>query len=260
MLRQYAEFETLMEGIPFFEGLSLAVGSEFFERAFSRSFGRGEQLRGINTSGSMVHLILDGYVLERTTFAESPQSSTVRFFGRGTLIGITDIFLEDPQPAVVECLQRTWTFSYPLDRIRALADADVTVMRNLAQTMALQLRTIERVYAPSRKSSAQRVAALLLELADISTPGQRLMEYPEPDEERNTVVAVIEGPTQADIADALMLSMASVENVYRGLRQVNIITTEYREVTIHDVKKLKEVASGTLTVESAYKPKKTSIR
>ncbi len=125
-------------------------------------------------------------------------------------------------------------------------------MRNLAQALATQLKANDRVYSLCRKSSAQRVASLLIELFEIN--GEDSRTWPDSNGDWHSCPVVV-GPSQVDIADALMLSMASVENVLRGLRRIDILATEYRQFVFLDMQRLKEVATGDLTIDTTPKKK-----
>ncbi|MGW0188107.1 helix-turn-helix domain-containing protein [Streptomyces sp. NPDC003362] len=68
-----------------------------------------------------------------------------------------------------------------------------------------RLRTMEGVYGLSRRMAEAKVASLLLYLCDSNTSPAAPRE-------------VVEGPSQSDIADALGLSRAAVENALAELR------------------------------------------
>jgi CRP-like cAMP-binding protein len=242
-----ARFEHLtrafVEVSPLFQGLSTGVQQDIFDQGVSRIFPRGTKLRGI-TNSSAVHIILRGCVAERSPYADG---APLRFRGVGAVLGDTDIFHEDTIPATSECLDQTWTLSYPLERMRVMADADTTLMKNLSTGIAIQMRSMAKLYASYRRPATQRVARLLEELC--YSCGLRY--HTNEDGKEETVYYQVTGPTQHDIAEALTLSRASVENSMRDLRAAGTIHTSYRRILVTDMLRLSEVARDINLVEGS---------
>jgi CRP-like cAMP-binding protein len=238
--RKPTDFDELIDEIPLFDDLPRSVHDEIINRCLSRTFDRGVQLRGMLSNTSMVHIILRGCVAERSI------SGHVRFRGKGAILGDTEVFDEVSLPANAETLARTWTLSYPMERMRILANSDPTLMKNLGLAVSRRLKT-EMVYASSRKSVASRFAGLLLELVDISGG---YTARPASEKDRPPVVGgIFIGPTQADMADALMVSSASVDAVVAALRQMCVLDTGHRRITIEDLDVLKDIARGLTVVK-----------
>jgi CRP-like cAMP-binding protein len=226
---------------PLFQGLPRGMQQDLFDMGVSRTFSRGTMLRGM-THGTTVHVILRWCGIERSAYLDG---ASLQFRGVGAVLGDTDIFYEDSVPSTAECLDQTWTLSYSLERMKQLADADTTLMRNLTTGIAMQLRTAEKVFASSKRSPVERVAALLVEL---SSSCGTLIDY----KDLEAAASHILGPTQNELAEALLMSRASVENALRALRNAQIIFTSYRRYIVLDLQKLIEVAKGTLTLDVPY--------
>lgn len=242
-----ARFEQLtrafVEASPLFQGLSTGMQQDIFDQGVSRIFTRGTKLRGI-TNSSAVHIILRGCVAERSPYVDG---APLRFRGVGAVLGDTDIFHEDTIPSPAECLDQTWTLSYPLERMRIMADADTTLMKNLSTGIAIQMRSLAREYASYRKPATQRVARLLEELCYTCGVSYHTREI----DEEPKVTYQVTGPTQHDIAEALTLSRASVENSMRDLRAAGTIHTSYRRIVVTDIARLSEAARDITLIEGS---------
>jgi CRP-like cAMP-binding protein len=179
-----------------------------------REWPKGDHVR-LHTRHE-VHLILHGMVAERT-FQPSATTPSVRFWRAGTLLGDRDVILDqEPTVASADCLTQVWTLSCPLPRMRSMALSESSLMRLVAESIARRQLVTDRLYANYRVPAVERVRALLLHLA-------------EPTDDAGTMVVI--GPSQSELADALMLSRATVENSLRDLRGQDLLTTGHRRYT-----------------------------
>ncbi|GAA3849347.1 Crp/Fnr family transcriptional regulator [Streptomyces sedi] len=174
-----------------------------------RSLSKGAQLRSVSTGGE-VHLILQGVIRETDFPTGDPR---VRFWGPGTLTGDQFVVTDEARFVSVECVTGVLSLSCPLSRMRALTTAENSVMRFVAERIVRRQWAADHVYSNFREPPLERVCRLLLHL------NQR-------DEHDGN--AVVRGPSQAELAEALMLSRASVENALRQLRKEGVLRTSYR--------------------------------
>ncbi|MFJ9666735.1 Crp/Fnr family transcriptional regulator [Streptomyces sp. NPDC101219] len=119
----------------------------------------------------------------------------------------------------------------------------------LAQMDTFRMSMLDSVYGASRQSPGARVARLLLYLSDNTGRGYQTRSV----EGRQVVKFIpggfIEGPSQADLADALALGRATVEKVLASLRADEILarptgkrTNRFYEILDRD--RLNKVARG----------------
>ncbi|MFC8916760.1 Crp/Fnr family transcriptional regulator [Streptomyces sp. WAC05374] len=208
---------------PFLRRLPKDIRSSFHESmASSRSYGRRHVLRGVGTS-STIHIVLQGCVAERTPFGSS---STVRLLGAGAVLGDTEIFDERAPASTATCLNTTWTLGIPLDRMRALADGHTGLLKAIGRSVTDRMEATERIYNRHALKPEQRLCGLLAHL---------LMHCAVPGREYDFMV---EGPSQNDLADALSLSLGSVEAGIASLRRSNIVVTGYRSYEFPSVRRL----------------------
>ncbi|MER5927870.1 Crp/Fnr family transcriptional regulator [Streptomyces mirabilis] len=237
---------------PYF--LSISALLELASVARYRVHGRGQSLL-IRRSPGYVHFLIDGCVLEETT-----DSQISRLWRDGAVFGEQEILhslspTNQPKPnrtRFLNFLSESRCLLIPREKLRVLALNDPSAMFMLARVGMNRANTIERLYTVTRKSPASRVAALLDYLA-----GQTTVMRPKTveNEEKQLVVkpmrnAIVEGPTQNDISEALNLGRATVERAVRELRKEGALqrfgkgerTNRVYEIADRDL--LQQIAQG----------------
>ncbi|MFV0130396.1 Crp/Fnr family transcriptional regulator [Streptomyces sp. HMX112] len=224
----YGRPVTVLDRNPFLRKLPKDIQAVLRESmASSRTYSRKHVLRGVGV-GSMVHIVLRGCVAERTPFGNS---ATVRLMGAGAVLGDAEIFDERAPAPTATCLNNnTWTLAVPLDRMRLLADASTPLLKALGSSVTNRMEAAERIYNRHALRPEQRLCGLLAHL---------LMHCAVPGKKYDFMV---EGPSQADLADALSLSIGSVEAGLASLRQNNTVVTGYRTYEFPSVRRLLETS------------------
>ncbi|MDX3080428.1 Crp/Fnr family transcriptional regulator [Streptomyces scabiei] len=206
---------------PFLSELPRGLRHEFVNAAVTRSSSRNTQLRG--SAGAMVHVVLSGCVYEESEYGED---ATVRIHGAGAVLGITEIFNPDLHAPTARCLNSTLTLGLPLTRMRGIAEGNPAVSVALSKVLTDQLVTGERVYGRRSLLPEERLAGLFVHLLHrCAVPCVRYGR-------------MIEGPSQTDIADALSISLATVENALKTLRRKALVVTGYRQYRFPDEREL----------------------
>jgi CRP-like cAMP-binding protein len=222
---------TVFERNPFLRKLPKETRLNFMDgetsgSAASRTYVRGHDLRGPNI-GTAVHIVLTGCVLERTQIGPS---STVRFLGAGAMVGCVEVFDDNTPPPIATCLTKTWTLAVPLERMRLLAESNSGLMKAIGSSVVDRIEATERIYNRHGLKPEQRLCGLL---------GHLLMHCAVQGREYDFMV---EGPTQTDLADALSLSIGSVEAALTRLRKSKIVVTGYRSYEFPSVRRLLETS------------------
>ncbi|MGW2710446.1 Crp/Fnr family transcriptional regulator [Streptomyces sp. NPDC001356] len=206
---------------PFLSELPRRVRHEFTSGLSTRSSGRNDQLRG--SVGSMVHIVLSGCVYEESSYGED---TTVRIHGAGAVLGAAEIFNPDLHAPTARCLNNTLTLAVPLSRMRSTVDHIPMVAASLGKVLADQLIVAERVYNRRNLLPEERLAGLFVHLLNrCAVPCA-------------TYGRMIEGPSQGDLADALSVSRATVENALKVLRGLGLVSTGYRQYRFQDEREL----------------------
>ncbi|MFB7825340.1 Crp/Fnr family transcriptional regulator [Streptomyces hydrogenans] len=214
---------------PFFRSLSTELCQEIYNSSRVRQYNRREQIRGMTLrNGDAVHVLLNnGIAAEELVHHEA---TTLRFRYQGHCLGDSEVFT-DSKPPLAIAVTKTVTMAVPLDVMRGLVRKHNTLMRTVSTSMAERLRSNDRVYMMFARAPEQRLCELFIELIDKTG-------YPTREGTR------VDGPSQNDLAQALMVSRATVENTLRSLRARQLVRTEYRAFVFPDVAALQKVASA----------------
>ncbi|MFG2618775.1 Crp/Fnr family transcriptional regulator [Streptomyces sp. NPDC048507] len=228
--RRFKRHELGFGDYPFFRSLSTELCQEIFQASRVRQYGRGARIRGMTVrGGDAVHIVLNdtGIVSEELVHHEA---STLRFRHQGHVLGDLDLFAPSRAPLAM-ALTTTVTMAVPMNVMRSMIGKHPTLMRAVSVSITERLRTTERVYGMFARPAEQRLCGLFVELLDrtgfATEDGYR-----------------VQGPSQLDLAQALMLSRATVENALRSLRAKQVVKTSYRSYTFPDLKLLEKVEAG----------------
>ncbi|MER6437378.1 MULTISPECIES: Crp/Fnr family transcriptional regulator [unclassified Streptomyces] len=199
----------------------------------ARVYERDEELP-LGPDDKNVYIILGGCVLqERFPLGAAAASTRItRFRGVGEVVGEAKLIA--PEAAVTTvCLATTWVMPCPAQRMNVLLRRQPRAQQALLCSLEDRNRSDEMIYCTPNRSPVQRVGGLLLRLAGIAgrtnsaDPGQ----------------VTILGPTQRDIADALLMGVSTVESAVRALRDTHgVITSRYRQFVVTDLHALRDIA------------------
>ncbi|MFC8983535.1 Crp/Fnr family transcriptional regulator [Streptomyces sp. NPDC057411] len=147
-------------------------------------------------------------------------SDGVRLWAGGWWIGDLDVFRDAPSTLTrsrVDALCHTAAIRIDRDVLRSWAMRDLSVQRMLHHVLTDRLAVQEMVYGVDQRSTLARVAELIQYL------GRRADTASFPPMPRDETV--VHGPTQKDLADALGLSLASVEKSMSILRKHEVLAS-----------------------------------
>jgi CRP-like cAMP-binding protein len=210
--------------------------------ADSRVYERDEELP-IRPADEQVHIVLGGCVRqERHPFGAAEGAPKItRFRGIGQLLGEAKL-IEPGSEVRTTCLTTTWVMPCPVQRMNILLRRRPQIQLALLRSLEDRNRTDEKIYGTMTRTPLARVGALLIHLAEIAgttdsaAPGH----------------ITILGPSQKDIADALLLGVSTVENTLRrlrtpdkdsGLPRDGILRSGYRQFVVTDLPLLRTIAT-----------------
>ncbi|MFJ3861552.1 Crp/Fnr family transcriptional regulator [Streptomyces sp. NPDC090085] len=236
--KEPARLSTAFERNPFMRELPVDLRAVFQEkdqgRISSRERPRQTELRG-QEGGTDIHIILRGCVAERTQVGGA---TTLRILGAGAVLGCMEFFDEKMATPTAVCLSDTWTISVPMDRMRALADTEPALMKAIGISVTDRIEATERIYNRHDLKAVQRLAGLFGHLVmHCAVPGKKYDFR-------------LEGPSQSDLADALRLSIASVESAMKILREADIVISGYRSYEFPSLRRLLEASEMAFPPES----------
>ncbi|MFC4034693.1 Crp/Fnr family transcriptional regulator [Streptomyces polygonati] len=246
-LRKGARTSAFLDNLP--PGLAAAV----LGAAVRKSVRRGTTLKDAGYRATHVFLVESGCITEQILFPEAGhmRPASLRFRQAGSVIGENDLSTPfNPQQktehdaslytTIVTCLTPSVVDAIPIVKMREFLDSEPAFGKALLASVAKSSTESQMVYANSRLAALQRVAHLLLYLSEWSHSS----EQPP----RLTVT----GPTQTNLAEALMLGRASIEAALRELRDKEILSTNHRTYAIHKPRALWAEAGSPSRIQPDY--------
>ncbi|MFD4291575.1 Crp/Fnr family transcriptional regulator [Streptomyces sindenensis] len=214
----------------------LGVGAEAAAALAAGSFLHRTPAGRVRFTGrhSYVDIIIDGVVLEAD-----------RLWAGEHWVGEIDVFRETPHPYArtwVDYLCTTFTIRISREVLRSWAVRDLTVQRMLFQVLTDRQGVMNIVYGLDHRSTLARVAQLLDYLTHTpASLGEAGLGFRSG--------ASLLGPTQKHLADALGLSLTSVEKSMNLLRKHEILASSgegraHRTYSIKQPQLLEAVAAG----------------
>jgi len=184
-------------------------------------FHRGDPCHGF-------HLILDGQIKLAFTSAEGNEK-VVDILYAGRSFGEAVMFLDQPYPVLGEALSDTLLLHIGSAAVFDQIEQDPRFARKLLAGMSIRLHSMVRdVESYALRSSTQRVIGYLLQLAD-SAPcaagGRHEIELPT---------------SKQVIASRLSLTPETLSRIFHDLSVAGLITVHGKQITIHDVRRLRQ--------------------
>jgi CRP/FNR family cyclic AMP-dependent transcriptional regulator len=196
-----------------------------------RRFRSGATLMYEGQAGEEVLLLLEGRVKVTSTTAEG-REIVLRFCGPGELLGELSVLEERPRSSTVEALEPVEALAISASEFRALAESRPSLALALFRMVSSRFRDADRKRIEFGAShTLGRVAARLVELAErygALGEGGTVIDLPISQEE----LAGWTGSSREAVAKAL-----------QTLRQLGLITTERRRITVLDLRELRDRAA-----------------
>jgi CRP-like cAMP-binding protein len=149
-----------------------------------------------------------------------------------------EVFDEKMATPTAVCLNDTRTISVSIDRMRLLAEVNPALMKAIGISVTDRSEATERIYHRHNLKSEQRLAGLLAHLVMHCAVSGKQFDF------------MVEGPSQGDLADALGLSIGSVESAMSALRARDIVITGYRTYEFPSLRPLLDASEMAFPPES----------
>ncbi|HEY3753536.1 MAG TPA: Crp/Fnr family transcriptional regulator [Pseudonocardiaceae bacterium] len=196
-----------------------------------RSYSAGAVLCQQGDQTHHVLVLLSGHV-RVTRVAMDGRETVAGVRGPGDVLGELAAVDAQPRSATVSALVDVQTLTIPGKRFAALCQTQPRIAWVLLGVVADRLRESGRQWTEfGGGHTAQRVAALLLELA---------VRQGKP---TGDAVEITLWAGQRELAAAAATSRESVARALRTLREQGLVSTRRGHVTIHDVARLRRLAS-----------------
>jgi CRP/FNR family transcriptional regulator, cyclic AMP receptor protein len=201
-------------------------------RAGRRRFRRGALLIHEGDPGDEVFALLSGRVKVVGTTRDG-RDVIVRFAGPGELLGELAVIDGQPRLASIEAIDAVEALAISGREFRALLDSHPGISVALLRSLARRFRGADRARVEFAASQTLgRVAARLLELID---------RYGEP--AGDGAVAIDLPLSQEELAGWTASSREAVAKALQTLRNLGIVSTERRRITVLDPEALRNHAA-----------------
>lgn len=200
-------------------------------RAGVRRFRAGTNLMHEGQVGTEVMILVSGRV-KITYLTHEGREVVLDFRGPGELLGELSVIDGHTRSSTVEAMEPVEALAIAASEFKAMIRSIPGLSQAVLENMAHRFRDADRKRIEFGASQTiGRVAARLLELAD---------RYGSPAESG----VVIDLPiTQEELAGWTASSREAVAKALHSLRELGLITTERRRITVLDANRLRELAA-----------------
>lgn len=178
--------------------------------------------------------VLTGGVVKVTVAAESGAEAIIAIRSRGDLIGEFALMDDKPRVATARAVGRVGAIKISRSDFDAFGRQHPAARDTLIRSLLAKIRTSTDWYAQRARSARERLARALYDLA--TDYGER--------EEGGSVVIPLE-LTQGEMGELAGTAVSTTERILAGLREEGVIATGYKEVTVHDMDRLREIATSS---------------
>lgn len=221
------DIPALLSRLPLFQEISPQhiqhIAAQTREKRLTKGemlFQKGDQPRGF-------YLIVFGQI--KLAFpSSSGNEKVVDILGPKQSFGEAVMFMDRPYPVFAEALVDSLLLHIARDAVFDLIEKDTSFARHMLAGLALRLHSlVQDVESYSLRSSAQRVIGYLLQLSPHEGNGSGRVEITLP-------------TSKQVIASRLNLTPETLSRIFHDLAEAKLITVQGREITIHDLKRLRE--------------------
>ncbi|MFF4442439.1 Crp/Fnr family transcriptional regulator [Streptomyces sp. NPDC001621] len=178
-------------------------------------------------TGNHAHNVI---IVTSGSVREDYADGKVRLWGEGAVLGYRQEWSDDlsiPPSVGISLTSGTAVLSLAFDVLRGLMHQHSDLALGVMRLIAAHHQATEDLYGVCKHSPASRVARLLLYLSQAPLAEGPVIRN-RSREDGKTVVrpipgGIVEGPTQADIADALGLARATVEKIIAAFRADGVL-------------------------------------
>ncbi|MEU5278146.1 Crp/Fnr family transcriptional regulator [Streptomyces asoensis] len=216
----------------FLGGLSQDARNALLAQGNQRKFESGERLLAQGDRSSHVFLLLDG-VAKVTAYTPDGHEILLRFARPGSAVGATSMLDHQPRSASVTTLKPSSTLILSGPSFTDFLNHHPEALRALTREVIGKLRDSDSSRMDlSSGSFMQRLTRILATLAT---------DFGHPTENGLTISLSL---SQEELASLIGASRESLARGLRLLRNQNVISTRYRNITVHDMTVLNHLANS----------------
>lgn len=177
--------------------------------------------------------VLTGGVVKVTVTAENGAETIIAIRSRGDLIGEFALMDDKPRVATARAIGSVGAIKISRADFEAFGRQHPAARDSLMRSLLAKIRTSTDWYAQRARSARERLARALYDLAT---------DYGETEEDGSVVIPL--ELTQGEMGELAGTAVSTTERILAGLREEGVIATGYKEVTVHDMDRLREIATS----------------
>jgi len=217
----------ILARLPLFAELSTDQVALLTEATRERRVAKGEMLFHKGDMPRGVYLVVFGQI--KLAFPSTQgNEKVVEIVGPTQTFGEAVMFMDRPYPVFAEALSDTLLLHVTKTAVFEMLETDVSFARRMLAGLSLRLHSlVSDVESYSQRSSAQRVIGYLLQHGAELSGG-------------NGKAAVSLPTSKQVIASRLNLTPETLSRIFHDLTAAGLITVRGKQVTIHDLRRLRE--------------------
>jgi CRP/FNR family transcriptional regulator, cyclic AMP receptor protein len=177
--------------------------------------------------------VLTGGVVKVTVAAESGAETIVAFRSRGDLIGEFALMDDKPRVATARAVGAVGAIKISRQDFEAFGRRHPAALDTLMRSLLAKMRASTDWNAQRARSARERLARALYGLA---------IDYGETEENGSVTISL--ELTQSEMGELAGTAVSTTERILAGLREEGVVATGYKEITVRDVARLREIAAS----------------
>lgn len=217
----------MLSHLPLFLELSAQQLAQIADGTREKRLVKGEMLFQKGDAPRGFFVIVFGQV--KLAFPSSQgNEKVVDILGPRQCFGEAVMFMDRPYPVFAESLSDTLLLHISRSVVFDLLESDPSFARSMLAGLSMRLHTlVQDVESYSSRSSTQRVIGFLLQHCEAAADGEG--------------ARTIALPTSKQvIASRLNLTPETLSRIFHDLADAKLISVQGKEITIHDIKRLRE--------------------
>lgn len=175
--------------------------------------------------------VLTGGVVKVTVTAENGAETILALRSRGDLIGEFAVMDRKPRVATARAVGVVGAIRISRTDFDAFGERHPAARETLTRSLLAKMRASTDWYAQRARSARERLGRALYDLA---------ADYGDPESDGSVIIPL--ELTQSEMGELAGTAVSTTERILAGLREEGVIVTGYKEVTVRDMARLRDIA------------------
>jgi CRP-like cAMP-binding protein len=177
--------------------------------------------------------VLTGGVVKVTVANETGAETIVALRSRGDLIGEFALMDDKPRVGTARAVGVVGAIRISRQDFESFGRRHPVARETLMRSLLTKMRASTDWYAQRARSARERLARALYNLAT---------DYGETEEDRSVIIPL--ELTQSEMGELAGTAVSTTERILAGFREEGVVATGYKEITVRDMSRLREIATS----------------